>query len=89
MHATVGYGQQSVTLPLLVIKGTGASLMGCNWLEKIILNWSSIHKVNLDQLQTVLTQYSEVFNPELGTMKNFKVKIFVDPTVGVGNIPTI
>ena len=81
MHATVDYGQQSATLPLLVIKGTGASLMGRNWLEKIILNWNSIHKVNSDQLQTVLTQYSEVFKPELDTMKNFKAKIFVDPTV--------
>ena len=81
MHATVGYGQQSVTLPLLVIKGTGASLIGRSWLGKIILNWNNIHKVNSDQLQTVLTQYSEVFKPELGTMKNFKAKIFVNPTV--------
>ena len=50
MHATVCYAQQSATLPLPVIKGTGASLMGHNWLEKIILNWNSIHKVNSDQL---------------------------------------
>ena len=46
--------------------------MGRNWLEKMILNWNSIHKVNLDQLQTVLTQYSEILKPELGTIKNFK-----------------
>ena len=43
--------------------------MGRNWLEKIRLNWNSIHKVNSDHLQTVLTQYAEVFKPELGTMK--------------------
>ena len=81
MQATVSYNQQSATLPLLVIAGTGASLMGRNWLEKIVLNWNSIHKVNADQLQAVLTQYSEVFKPELGTMRNFKAKIFVDPSV--------
>ena len=82
MQATVLYNQQSATLPLLVIAGTGASLMGCNWLEKILLNWNSIHKVNaIDQLQAVLTQYSDVFKPELGTMRNFKAKIFVDPSV--------
>ena len=81
MQATVCYSQQSASLPLLVIAGTGASLMGRNWLEKIILNWNSIHKVNSDKLQTVLTQYSEVFKPELGTLKNFKAKIFVDPSV--------
>ena len=81
METTVSYDQQSVTLPLLVIAGAGASLMGCNWLEKITLNWRSIHKVNFDQLQAVLTQYSEVFKPDLGMMKNFKAKIFIDPSV--------
>ena len=57
--------------------------MGHNWLEKILLNWNgtSIHKVNADQLQAVLTQYSNVFKPELGTMRNFKAKRFVDPSV--------
>ena len=80
MQATVSYNQQSATLPLLVIAGTGASLMGRNWLEKIVLNWNSIYKVNANHLQAVLTQYSEVFKPELGT-RNFKAKIFVDPSV--------
>ena len=52
--------------------------MGFNCLEKIVLNWNSIHTVNADQLQAVLTQYSEGFKPELGTMRNFKGRIFVD-----------
>ena len=81
MNASVSYGQQSVKLPLLVIEGTGATLMGRNWLEHIKLNWNNIHKVNPDHLQTVLTQYSDVFQPELGMMKDFKAKIFVDPTI--------
>ena len=69
MNASVSYGQQSVKLPLLIIEGTGATLMGQNWLEHIKLNWNNIHKVNPDHLQTVLTQYSDVFQPELGMMK--------------------
>ena len=82
MQATVLYNQQSVTLPLLVIAGTEASLMDYNWLEKILLNWNSMHKVNAtDQLQAVLTQYSDVFTPELGKMRIFKAKIFMDPSV--------
>ena len=81
MERTVSYDQQSVTLPLLVIAGAGASLMGHNWLEKITLNWRSIHKVNFDQLQAALTQYSEVFKPDLGMMKDFKATIFIDPSV--------
>ena len=64
MNASVSYGQQSVKLPLLVIEGTGATLMGRNWLEHIKLNWNNIHKVNPDHLQTVLTQYSDVFQQE-------------------------
>ena len=81
MQTTVLYNQQSATLPLLVIAGTGASFMGRHWLEKVVLNWNSIHTVNADQLQAVLTQYSEVFKPELDAMRNFKAKIFVDPSV--------
>ena len=81
MSASVSYCQQSVKLLLLVIEGTEATLMGRNWLEHIKLNWNNIHKVNSDHLQTVLMQYSDVFQPELGMMKDFKAKIFVDPTM--------
>ena len=35
----VKYGNQETTLPLLVVKGEGPSLLGRNWLEKIQLNW--------------------------------------------------
>ena len=56
MEAAVLCNQQSATLPLLVIAGIGASLMGRNWLEKIVLKWNNIHKVNADQLQVVLAQ---------------------------------
>ena len=50
MEATISYSQQSATLPLLVIAETGVSLMGHNWLEKIIMIWHSIHKINSDKL---------------------------------------
>jgi len=81
MNATVCYEQQAVKLPLLVVAGAGASLLGCNGLEKIMLNWKAIHNVNLDQLQTVLNQYSEVFKSGVGTLKDFKAHIFIDPAV--------
>ena len=41
----VEYGEQRVTVPLLVVKGGGPSLFGRNWLEKIKLNWPAIHKI--------------------------------------------
>ena len=31
----VKYGGQEVTLPLLIVKGEGPSLLGRNWLEEI------------------------------------------------------
>ena len=58
----VYYEQQTMTLPLLVVAGIGASLLGRNWLEKITLNWKAIHAINIDMLQEVLNQYSDVFN---------------------------
>ena len=81
MNATVCYEQQTVTLPLLMVAGVGASLLGRNWLEKITLNWKAIHTVNLDQLQSVLNQYTEVFQPGVGMLKDYKAHIFIDPTV--------
>ena len=83
MKATVGYEQQTVTLPLplLVVAGLGASLLGRNWLEKLTLNWKAIYSVNVDQLQAVLNQNSDVFKPGVGTLKDYKAHIFIDSTV--------
>ena len=81
LNATVCYEQQTVTLPLLVVEGVGASLLGHNWLEKIQLNWTVIHNMNIDQLQAVLDKYTEVFKPGVGTLKDYKTHIFIDPTV--------
>ena len=44
MNATVCYEQQTVTLPLLVVAGVGASLLGRNWLKQIALNWKAIQQ---------------------------------------------
>ena len=42
---TVGYCEQQVILPLVIVKGGGPSLFGRNWLEKVKLNWPAIHQV--------------------------------------------
>ncbi|CAC5387448.1 unnamed protein product [Mytilus coruscus] len=42
---TVIYNSQSVDLPITVVKGTGPSLMGRDWLHKLQLNWKSIFKI--------------------------------------------
>ena len=57
----VGYESQTVhVLPLIVVKGDGATLLGRNWLHKIKLNWRKIQQVHKPR-HSLLEQYSEVF----------------------------
>ena len=65
-------------MQLLVVKGSGPSLLGRDWLLKIKLNWNNltvnhIHSVNL-QLNDIVTRHSKIFKDERTT-----AKIHVDP----------
>ena len=74
----VSYENQSAVLPLVVVKGEGPTLFGRNWLEKIKLNWHSIHYILNPGLQEVLSKYADVFKEGLGTFSNYKAKIKVE-----------
>ena len=39
----VAYEGQTGTLPLVIVKGEGPTLLGRNWLSQIRLTWSKIH----------------------------------------------
>ena len=67
----VGYESQTAELPLIVVKGDGATLLGRNWLNKIKLNCRKIQQVRQPRLHSLLEQYSEVFQEGLGTMKGY------------------
>ena len=72
----VMYHDHSVTLPLVVIQGSGPSLLGRNWLHHIRLDWQSIKQLKMsDELETLLEKYKEVFSSTLGTMNNFTAKL--------------
>ena len=43
VEVDVAYQGQTAQLPLVVVKGGGPTLMGRNWLNKIVLNWNEIH----------------------------------------------
>ncbi|CAC5397747.1 unnamed protein product [Mytilus coruscus] len=85
---TVIYNSQSVDLPITVVKGTGPSLMGRDWLHKLQLNWKSIFKIEQlshnqgpekdKELQDLLRKYPQVFKEGLGTLKGTKARIYVD-----------
>ena len=62
-----------------MVEGEGPSLMGRNWLEHIVLDWQEVRHLSCGTLQAVLDKHEVVFKKELGTMRGFEAKIFVDP----------
>ena len=78
LSVQVEYHGQNATLPLLVVQNNGPSLIGHNWLARIQLDWKSIFSIKDGQsLESLLTQHSDVFREELGTVKDVKVKLYV------------
>ena len=82
----VRYFSQSKTLPVVVIKGNRASLLGRNWLQEIKMDWKSIfdpstvHVVNQNESNDVanlLKKYGSVFESGLGCLKDFEVSLKV------------
>ena len=78
-YVSVSYQEQTGQFQLFVVEGTRPTLMGRDWLTQIQLDWRSIHPVRSPGLWTVLARYPTVFREELGTLKGFKGKIYVDP----------
>ena len=74
--------QESKYLPLVVVQGSGPSLLGRNWLQKFKLDWSHIKSVVLEQdaLRKLLQEYDTIFTDELGTITPLKAKLVVSPT---------
>ena len=79
---TVNHHNQCKVLELLVAAGAGPSLIGRDWLHELRLDWSTIHNVQSEnKLQSLLQQYSTVFNDETGKFQGVEAKIVVDPAV--------
>ena len=55
------YQGQTGEMPLLIVEGTGLSLLGRDWLSHIQLNWREIHHAHSAPLQSVLACYASVF----------------------------
>ena len=75
--------QQQPHFNLLVVKGSGPSLLGRDWLRKIRLNWKKLHLNHLPQgvvsLDSIFQKHSKLFAKELGLVKKTKAKIHIDP----------
>ena len=73
----VCYQSQVHTLPLVVVQGQGPSLFGRNWLEKIKLDWNSIHTLQNISVSPLLDKYAPLFADKLGLLQS-ATKLYVD-----------
>ena len=78
-YVNLDYLGQTGRFPLVIVEGSGPSLLGRNWLSQIQLDWHQIHQVHSASLQAVLARYPSVFEEGLGTLRGFKARIYVDP----------
>ncbi|XP_078077467.1 serine/threonine-protein kinase WNK1-like [Mustelus asterias] len=78
-HVPVAYGKQLVRLPLMVVEGSGPSLLGRNWRKEIQLDWTNIFQLENGHLREVLSKYLKVFQERRRTIKGAKAKLHVDP----------
>ena len=75
----VKHNEQTLTLPLLVTKGDGPTLLGRNWLEALRLDWRTIFHVGSNRtLQQVLDRHRDVFKEELGELRGTAAKIHIE-----------
>ena len=81
----VRYGDQHhQNLKLLVVRGSGPSLMGRDWLKVIKLDWKTVGKVSTSEnlesrVEALKEKYKEVFSEELGTITPLKAQLNVKP----------
>ena len=76
VDVTVTYKGQSHKVPLIVVKGSGLTLMGRNWLQLFKLDWQEIFLLqsnSLSPIQQILQKHSNVFQEGLGTLTGFKL----------------
>ena len=80
IRVTATCNNQTKTLPILVIKGNGPNLMGHDWLAKFQLDWQNIFQLHsLSKIDKLLTKFESIFKDELGTVKDIKVHIQLNP----------
>ena len=72
---------QTKNLPLLVVAGNGPSLLGCDWLSQLSLNWHQVNQLNStnSHCKSILDRHSSVFKDELGQVQGVTAKLHVKP----------
>ena len=72
-------GGQVEDLGLVVVEGSGPSLLGRDWLGRLRLDWGEVRKLHAssDTLKSLLAKHVHLFRDELGTIKGVTAKLHV------------
>ena len=79
LNVNAEYQGQKAVVPLLVVRGSGPSLFGRDWLSYFKLDWKSIHLLQGSSLDHVLQRHKAVFQDGLGKLQGYQAVIQVDP----------
>ena len=82
LKVTVKYEAQKVVLSLLVVEGSGPSLLGRDWLSRLKLNWKSLSvhcAQSIRSLEEILAKPTGLFESELGKAKSVEENLHLDP----------
>ena len=73
------YQDHEADLKLMVVVGSGPTLMGRDWLKVFHLDGSQLHRVSSDsgRLQRILDKHSAMFKDELGLVKGTLARIHI------------
>jgi len=83
-EVNVEFNGNKVNLPLLVMKGSGPSLLGRNWFKQFGIQLTGLNSVSFEvnsrpAVQNILDKYDQVFSKEVGTFDGPLVHIDITP----------
>ena len=81
--STIVQVDQSLSLPLIVTKGDGPTLLGRDWLLLLRLDWHNIFRVDTPShtLEDILEKHGKIFQDGLGTLQGVSAKLYIDKNV--------
>ena len=79
LQVRVLYEDVQFNLPLYVTEGDNASLLGRQWLQAIRLDWCRVFQIQATdtEMETILSEFQDVFAERQTPMMNFKADIQV------------
>ena len=68
-----------LSLPLVVVAGSGLSLLGKDWIRQVQIDWGRVHLLEANphqgKVEGLLLLHSEVFSRKLGRLQGVEVKL--------------